>query len=64
MFITSTKKQGSLMCWVNPTSVLWEANDLYTSFGKALLLELVFGIKEAHEGLLDPYWLVTNAIRA
>lgn len=52
------------MCWVNPTSVLWEANDLYTSFGKALLLELVFGIKEAHEGLLDPYWLVTNAIRA
>lgn len=54
---------GSLMsegedCWVSTTSILGEAIDyLDIGFGKTLLLELVCGVRKAHEGLLDPNWL-------
>lgn len=45
-------------CWVNPMSVLGEANDLFTGFGKPLFLELAFGVRKAREGLLSQYWHV------
>lgn len=43
---------GGLMCeeenyWATPSSLLGEANELYISFRKALLLELIFKVTRA-----------------
>lgn len=40
--------------WVNLTLVLGEVNALYLGFGKAILLEQIFRIRDAHENLLSP----------
>lgn len=49
---------GSLLCerencWISPTSILGEANDLYIGGGKTIFVELNFRKIEAHERLLS-----------